>query len=128
MTQPLSTLNNSFVKTSTLSKKGLIVLSVFKENEKIYGQQIISRTNIKSGTLYPLLISLEEAGWLKRENEQGDERKLGRPLRVYHHLTSDGEKKIFEKKRELENKMRELEQQRLKIKKQLTSLEWVQSF
>jgi PadR family transcriptional regulator, regulatory protein PadR len=59
------------------------VLKVFLEDpsRSRHGTEITRLTGLRPGTLYPLLATLEEAGWLVRENEEGDPRELGRPLR-----------------------------------------------
>lgn len=56
-----------------------------------YGFSLIERTKIKSGTLYPILIRLEKAGWLGSRLEDIDPKVAGRPPRRLYSLTGEGE-------------------------------------
>jgi PadR family transcriptional regulator PadR len=52
----------------------------------------LSRTlGIASGTLYPLLARLENAGWLNSEWETVDPSEAGRPRRRFYKLTGQGQ-------------------------------------
>jgi DNA-binding MarR family transcriptional regulator len=55
-----------------LSHQGLQVLRVFYEQpkESFAGADIWRRTGIIAGTLYPILMRFERAGWLESEWEQ----------------------------------------------------------
>lgn len=53
-----------------------------------YGFELIKSTGLQSGTLYPLLIRLESAGWL--ESGWETEHIAGRPRRRYYRLTGLG--------------------------------------
>ena len=53
-----------------------------------YGYGLASRTHIKSGTLYPLLIRLEAQGYLEAEWQQPA--LPGRPPRHAYRLTVEG--------------------------------------
>src|SRR5215210_3043341 len=53
-----------------------------------YGYELTSRTGIRSGTLYPLLIRLEGQGYLEAEWQQPA--ASGRPPRHAYRLTADG--------------------------------------
>jgi DNA-binding PadR family transcriptional regulator len=55
-----------------------------------YGLELIDATGVKSGTLYPLLGRLAEAGWLVATRETVDTTAVGRPARTYYQLTGDG--------------------------------------
>lgn len=57
-----------------------------------YGFDLIDQTKIKSGTLYPILIRLEKAGWLKSRLEDVDPHVVGRPPRRLYALTGEGER------------------------------------
>jgi PadR family transcriptional regulator PadR len=59
--------------------------------EGLSGAQIARTTNLASGTLYPILARLEQAGWLESEWETGDPRTLGRPRRRFYQVTGLGE-------------------------------------
>ena len=47
-------------------------------------------TGLPSGTLYPVLQRLQDAGWLRAEWEQIDPVAQGRPARRYYRLTPSG--------------------------------------
>lgn len=55
-----------------------------------YGYELVSRTGIKSGTLYPLLIRLEAQGHLEAEWQQPV--ATGRPPRHAYRLTTAGQR------------------------------------
>jgi DNA-binding PadR family transcriptional regulator len=54
------------------------------------GAEIARNTHLASGTLYPILLRLEQAGWAESQWEAGDPRKLGRPRRRLYKLTGVG--------------------------------------
>jgi PadR family transcriptional regulator PadR len=70
----------------------LKVLSTFLSDQEteLSGAEISKRTGLKSGTLYPILIRLETAKWLKSEWESGDPKTLGRPRRRFYSVTAMG--------------------------------------
>jgi DNA-binding PadR family transcriptional regulator len=70
----------------------LRVLDAIASTPRISGSDISSRTSLPSGTLYPLLTRLRDAGWVFSEWEQGDAAELGRPLKRFYSLTNDGKK------------------------------------
>jgi PadR family transcriptional regulator, regulatory protein PadR len=76
------------ITTQTLS-----ILSVFLASpaEEIAGSDIARKTGLKSGTLYPALFRLEQAGWLQSKWEGGVPAELGRPRRRIYLLTPKGE-------------------------------------
>lgn len=57
-----------------------------------YGLALIERTNVKAGTLYPILSRLEKDEWVKGEWENIDEAAAGRRRRRYYQLTGLGER------------------------------------
>lgn len=59
-------------------------------NKELSGSQIRQGANLKSGTLYPILIRLEQAGMLTSRWEVEDPKALGRPRRRYYRLTAIG--------------------------------------
>jgi DNA-binding PadR family transcriptional regulator len=65
------------------------------------GAEISRQTELASGTLYPILFRLEEAGWLESEWEEGDPSALGRPRRRLYQITGLGAKKTKAAFREL---------------------------
>ena len=55
-----------------------------------YGLQLMHDTGLPSGTLYPILVRLERAGWVSSQWEQADPVAEGRPTRRYYQLTAVG--------------------------------------
>jgi DNA-binding PadR family transcriptional regulator len=60
--------------------------------EPLYGLELMDQTGLKSGTLYPVLARLEEAGWVTSSWEDTDPRDAGRPRRRYYELTGLGQR------------------------------------
>jgi DNA-binding PadR family transcriptional regulator len=58
----------------------------------LYGLELMDQTGLKSGTLYPVLARLEEAGWATSSWEDADPRDAGRPRRRYYELTGLGQR------------------------------------
>ena len=56
-----------------------------------YGLQLMQATGLPSGTLYPILVRLERAGWVASAWEEIDPVAEGRPARRYYRLTAEGE-------------------------------------
>lgn len=74
-----------------MTLKGLQVLLALSGVEELSGAQVGQITKIKSGTLYPILLRFEDAGWLQSRWEDADPRQIGRPRRRYYHLTYAGQ-------------------------------------
>jgi DNA-binding PadR family transcriptional regulator len=55
-----------------------------------YGFELAASSGLKTGTLYPILIRLEEAGWLTSSWEDIDPSAAARPARRYYTLTAGG--------------------------------------
>ena len=55
-----------------------------------YGLQLMQDTGLPSGTLYPILVRLERAGWVGSRWEEADPVTEGRPNRRYYRLTAEG--------------------------------------
>ena len=70
----------------------LKLLQVFMEgpSEPRYGLQLMERTGLKSGTIYPALHRLESEGWLRSWTEDVDSSAVGRPARRLYALTPTG--------------------------------------
>jgi PadR family transcriptional regulator, regulatory protein PadR len=69
-----------------------VILSTFANRplERLSGADIFKCTGIGSGTIYPVLIRLEKAGWLKSEKEDIDPKEAGRPARTFYRFTPQG--------------------------------------
>jgi PadR family transcriptional regulator PadR len=67
-------------------------LAIFVNNpsEQFSGIDICQKTGMKSGTVYPLLIKMEENGWLESEWKDIDPRQEGRPKRHFYKITRGG--------------------------------------
>jgi PadR family transcriptional regulator, regulatory protein PadR len=80
------------LKRPRLSEPALRVLKVMLHNptEPVYGLELMDRSGVSSGTLYPLLARLADAGWLAAEREAVDPAAVGRPARTYYRLTGEG--------------------------------------
>ncbi|MFC6022814.1 PadR family transcriptional regulator [Plantactinospora solaniradicis] len=68
------------------------VLAAFLEDPATdrYGLDLIASTGLASGTLYPILVRLQRAGWIDSAWEDVDPVAAGRPARRYYRLTPDG--------------------------------------
>jgi len=77
-----------------MTAQTLKVLAMFLADTDLewYGFSLVDQTKIKSGTLYPILIRLEQAGWLASRLEDIDPKIAGRPPRRLYALTGQGER------------------------------------
>jgi PadR family transcriptional regulator PadR len=68
------------------------ILRVFLEDpgQPRYGFELMRSTGLASGSLYPMLAKLEEAGWLAGIREEIDPKAAGRPPRVNYVITAGG--------------------------------------
>ncbi len=69
----------------------VVKMMVEKPLTPFSGADVAREVGIGSGTLYPLLQRLENAGWLKSEWEKLDPSEAGRPRRRYYKLTGRGQ-------------------------------------
>jgi PadR family transcriptional regulator len=72
----------------------LKVLNAFlaSPREELSGAQIGRTTKLATGTLYPILLRLEGAGWLESRWERESPSALGRPRRRLYRMTGLGAK------------------------------------
>jgi PadR family transcriptional regulator PadR len=57
----------------------------------VYGFDLMQRTRLPSGTIYPILARLESAGWIAGQLEPAEEAaRQGRPARRLYRLTAEG--------------------------------------
>jgi PadR family transcriptional regulator, regulatory protein PadR len=75
-----------------LSHQALLVFRLFLDQPKNWfaGSDIWKHTGILSGTLYPILMRFERAGWLKSRWEQLDPSEAGRPRKRLYTVTPQG--------------------------------------
>ena len=68
------------------------VLAAFLTDPAVdrYGLDLMRATGHPSGTLYPILLRLQRAGWVVARWEEIDPVAAGRPARRYYRLTPDG--------------------------------------
>ncbi|HKY87271.1 MAG TPA: helix-turn-helix transcriptional regulator [Pseudorhodoplanes sp.] len=78
-----------------VSRNILMVLKMMMEKPltPYSGADMARELGLGSGTLYPLLQRLENAGWLKSEWEKIDPSEAGRPRRRHYKLTGQGQNK-----------------------------------
>jgi PadR family transcriptional regulator, regulatory protein PadR len=88
-----------------ITKQTFKVLRALMEcpQESLSGAEIGRIAQLPSGTLYPILMRLEEADWLESQWEAGDPHALGRPRRRFYRVTGLGEKKAKAAAREMES-------------------------
>ena len=94
------------MKNSQLYKGSLntIIMKLLEENGKMYGYEITQKVKaitlgelqITEGALYPTLHALEAEGLVVTENEY-----IGKRLRKYYRLSTNGQQKTEEKLNEL---------------------------
>lgn len=75
-----------------ISLQTLHVLEAFLDDptESLAGADVQKRCGLPSGTLYPILLRLESAGWFASRWENVDPSSAGRPRRRLYRLTSTG--------------------------------------
>jgi DNA-binding PadR family transcriptional regulator len=80
------------VREVRVSLQTLRVLEAFLENpaDELSGADVQKRSTIASGTLYPILLRLESAGWFVSRWESVDPSTVGRPRRRLYRLTPGG--------------------------------------
>lgn len=78
-----------------LSAQTLKVLGVLlsASTDSLSGAEIGRTTRLRSGTLYPILARLENAGWVQSNWENADPHELGRPRRRFYKITGVGSRK-----------------------------------
>src|SRR5438128_2609952 len=55
-----------------------------------YGLELSNASGLKTGTIYPALVRLEQAGWVSSYWEDVDPSVVGRPRRRLYRLTGEG--------------------------------------
>lgn len=78
------------VRSRTLSPPARMILAIMADagSRWLHGYDLSRQGRVKSGTLYPLLIRLEEQGYL--EAEWQEPAQAGRPPRHAYRLTATG--------------------------------------
>jgi PadR family transcriptional regulator, regulatory protein PadR len=83
--------NQPRLSSATLKVLGALVSCT---SDELSGAEIGKCTKLASGTLYPILFRLEEAGWLQSRWETEDPSILGRPRRRFYRLTAEGARNV----------------------------------
>ena len=75
-----------------LTFQGMKVLHTFVDNlySEIAGADIQRLTGLSSGTIYPILLRFEQAGWLSSRWEQVNPSEAGRPRRRLYRILPTG--------------------------------------
>jgi PadR family transcriptional regulator, regulatory protein PadR len=81
-----------------MSLQTMRVLEAFLESptDQLSGADVHQRCGIASGTLYPILLRLEAAGWFVSRWESIDPSAAGRPRRRLYRLTPTGLRRATE--------------------------------
>jgi PadR family transcriptional regulator PadR len=61
------------------------------KGQEVSGAQVARMTGLSSGTLYPILLRLERAGWLVSRWEDISPQEEGRPRRRLYLITGKGQ-------------------------------------
>ena len=78
-----------------VTKTTIAVLTVLTTAEStLWGLETVRRSGMQSGTVYPILDRLEQAGWLTSDWEVDNERSG--PRRRYYELTPEGREGALE--------------------------------
>jgi PadR family transcriptional regulator, regulatory protein PadR len=77
-----------------ITQQLILVLEAFLSDidRDWFGFDLMEKTGLKSGTVYPLLHGLKEDGWLSATKEKIDPKIEGRPRRRLYRLTGLGER------------------------------------
>jgi PadR family transcriptional regulator, regulatory protein PadR len=79
-------------KEPRLTHASLKVLRAFLDSPtvKLSGAEVHKLSGVFTGTLYPMLLRFEAAGWMRSEWEDIDPREAGRPRKRFYQLTPTG--------------------------------------
>jgi len=97
------------VSSPRMTGPTLTVLGEFlhRPTDQISGIEISRSTGLASGTLYPILFRLEEAGWVESVWEDVGPTQVKRPRRRLYRMTGVGEASAHESVRDVFSKMPE---------------------
>jgi len=85
-----------------------VLAALMSSEQELSGAEIARSTKLASGTLYPILIRLEETGWLRSRWEAEEPSKLGRPRRRLYQVTALGARRARAEFRKLSSLIGEL--------------------
>jgi PadR family transcriptional regulator, regulatory protein PadR len=78
--------------TMRMTTPRLVALRALLEDpgREWYGLELAVEVGLEPGTIYPILVAFENAGWLRSREEDVDPHVAGRPRRRYYALTPAG--------------------------------------
>lgn len=84
--------NNHKLNEPRITLQAMRVLNAFlvDVHEELAGSDVARVSALASGTLYPILLRFESAGWLKSRWEDLDPAQAGRPRRRLYRFTPNG--------------------------------------
>jgi PadR family transcriptional regulator PadR len=90
-------------KDPRLSHQTMRVLRLLMDHprDSLAGSDILRRTGMLSGTVYPILLRLERADWVESRWEDLEASEAGRPRKRFYSLTGVGYNKTREALAEL---------------------------
>jgi DNA-binding PadR family transcriptional regulator len=74
----------------TSTTRRVLAALIREPGQEHYGLELAPATGLSSGTLYPILARLEEAGLVTSRWEDVDQSAAGRPRRRYYRLSASG--------------------------------------
>ncbi|MDT5038142.1 MAG: PadR family transcriptional regulator, regulatory protein PadR [Micromonosporaceae bacterium] len=78
--------------TLTIPVVKILVAFLAEPDADRYGLDLMRQTGLASGTLYPILARLQNAGWVRAHWEDVDPSAAGRPPRRFYRLTAPGQR------------------------------------
>ena len=79
-----------------------VLKALLASETELAGADIAKESKLASGSLYPILMRLEAAGWLSSQWEESAPQMMGRPRRRLYKVTGLGMQKARSAFRELE--------------------------
>ena len=73
-----------------LTPQTIRVISALFDQPGSSGADVCKVTSLPSGTVYPILVRLEDAGWLRSQWENVDPSVAGRPRKRFYTLSAEG--------------------------------------
>ena len=74
----------------TLNMLRVLTILLERPQQEHFGLEMSRQADLPTGTIYPILARLEQAGWITGHWEDIDEAAEGRPARRYYQLTPSG--------------------------------------
>ncbi|MFJ5890307.1 PadR family transcriptional regulator [Streptomyces californicus] len=74
----------------TMPTRAVLAAFMARPADEHYGLEVSEAAGLAPGSIYPILIRLEQCGWLESRWEDIDTRAEGRPARRYYRLSEKG--------------------------------------